>query len=135
MEGDLSESDGEPRQKTYSEIFNENFPYYLAMGMTYDQFWNESCDLVKCYRKAHKIQRDKKNEELWLQGLYFCKAINGSVVGKYFKLDQDYPETPLDLYDNKKESDADREKKQMLYIKERMKASMIAMNRKFEKVE
>jgi len=133
--GELEE--GEPQtktracEKTYTERFYEAFPWYLAMGMTYDQFWNEDCNLAKCYKEAYKIQRDRKNQELWIQGLYFCKAINGSVIGEYFKINQSYPGEPLDLYDVKKE-DPDKDKKQMLSIKERMLAVMPGINKKFE---
>lgn len=43
--------------------------------MTYDQYWNEDCQLVVYYRKAHRIRNDRKNEELWLQGMYFYEAL------------------------------------------------------------
>ena len=60
---------------TYSEKFNELFPYYLSIGMTYEQFWEQDCTLVAAYRKANKIKRDVDNQHLWLQGLYFYEAL------------------------------------------------------------
>lgn len=42
--------------------------------MTYDQYWNEDCCLVKYYREAFKLQRDRNNEQLWLQGMYIYEA-------------------------------------------------------------
>lgn len=60
---------------SYTDIFNEQFPYYLSIGMTYDQYWNDDCLLVKYYRKASKIRDDRKNHELWLQGLYIYQAL------------------------------------------------------------
>lgn len=60
---------------TYTEKFYEQFPYYLSIGMTYDQYWNDDCDLVKYYRQAEEIRNERKNQELWLQGLYVYEAI------------------------------------------------------------
>lgn len=61
--------------KTYTEQFYEVFPYYLSIGMTADEFWNQDCTLTKYYRKAHAMQLDRKNEELWLQGMYIYEAL------------------------------------------------------------
>jgi len=43
--------------------------------MTYDQYWNDDCTLTKYYRKADEINRSRKNEELWLQGMYIYEAL------------------------------------------------------------
>ncbi len=58
-----------------SQIFNDQFPYYLSIGMTYDQYWREDCLLVKAYRKADDIRRKRINQEAWLQGAYFYHAL------------------------------------------------------------
>ena len=60
---------------TYTEKFYELFPYYLALGMTYDQYWNGDPTLVKHYRKADEIRKERRNEELWLQGMYIYEAL------------------------------------------------------------
>lgn len=60
---------------TYTEQFYEAFPYYLSIGMTYDQFWNDDVNLVKYYRKADELKVERKNQELWLQGLYIYEAL------------------------------------------------------------
>ena len=60
---------------TYTEKFYEVFPYYLAIGMTYEQFWEGDPTLVIYYRKADEIRNEKCNQELWLQGLYIYEAI------------------------------------------------------------
>jgi hypothetical protein len=43
--------------------------------MTYDQFWNDDPTLVIHYRKAAEMQIERKNQELWLQGLYIYEAL------------------------------------------------------------
>ena len=47
----------------------------MVMGMTYEQFWDMDCTLVRDYRRADQIARERKNEELWLQGMYIYEAL------------------------------------------------------------
>lgn len=56
-------------------MFEEAFPYYLAMGMSYEQFWEQDSGLVKYYRKAHEIRLEEQNRAAWLQGMYVYEAI------------------------------------------------------------
>ena len=60
---------------TYTEKFYEFFPYYLSIGMTPEQYWEGDCTLVKYYRKAEELRNEKRNQELWLQGMYVYEAI------------------------------------------------------------
>lgn len=67
---------GEPStNKTYTEIFNEAFPYYLSIGMTYELYWHGEPWLVKAYQEAYERQIDRMNYEKWLQGRYVYQAI------------------------------------------------------------
>lgn len=61
--------------KKYAEVFEERFPYYLAMGMTYEQYWDGDCTLVKYYRRAEELKQRQMNYQAWLNGLYVYKAI------------------------------------------------------------
>ena len=60
---------------TYANKFYEVFPYYLSIGMTYDQYWNGDSTLPIYYRKAEELRNEKRNQELWLQGMYVYEAI------------------------------------------------------------
>ena len=60
---------------TYTEKFYEMFPYYLSIGMTPEQYWDGDCTLVKYYRKAEELRNDRRNQELWLQGMYIYEAL------------------------------------------------------------
>lgn len=75
MGSELVESPAPPSSITYTERFYERFPYYLSIGMTYDQYWNDDCTLVKHYRKADELLKARKNQELWLQGMYVYEAM------------------------------------------------------------
>ena len=60
---------------TYTEKFYELFPYYLAIGMSSEQYWDGDCTLPKYYRKAEELRNERRNQELWLQGMYVYEAI------------------------------------------------------------
>jgi len=69
---DLTEPSEPP---TLAEIFTQAFPYYLSMGMTYDEFWLGAPSLVRAYRKAYDMKRHERNYEMWMQGRYIFDAL------------------------------------------------------------
>lgn len=102
MEAESSESD--ESQKTLKELFTEIFPYYLHMGMSYDEFWYGPPSLVRAYRKAYDMERHRRNEEMWMQGRYIFEALRCAplLVGfpeKGYKVPSSagYPEQPYPL--------------------------------------
>jgi hypothetical protein len=68
-------SDNGSAPTSLTEQFYEHLPFYLSIGMTYEQYWDEDCLLVKYYRKAHQMKQRRRNQELWLQGAYFYEAL------------------------------------------------------------
>lgn len=61
--------------KTYKEIFDELCPHYMAMGLSYEEFWRGSPDLLRQCRRSFEIKRSQNNWSAWLQGLYNYNAI------------------------------------------------------------
>ena len=59
----------------YGDIFTELCPYYMSIGMSYDDFWNGDVYMVKAYRKADELRERRRNQELWLQGMYVYEAL------------------------------------------------------------
>lgn len=47
----------------------------MSIGMSYDEFWDGDVEAVKAYRKAYELKERRKNQELWLQGMYFYEAL------------------------------------------------------------
>lgn len=43
--------------------------------MTYEQFWDMDSTLVVDYRKADELRSERRNQELWLQGMYIYEAL------------------------------------------------------------
>ncbi|MGN0535741.1 MAG: hypothetical protein ACI4IR_07060 [Eubacterium sp.] len=60
---------------SFTDFFNEHLPFFLSIGMSYEQYWNDDCYIAQYYRKAYELQRNRINEQLWLQGLYIYEAI------------------------------------------------------------
>ncbi len=51
------------------------FPFYLSIGMTYEQYWEGEPYLTKCYREAYEMQRKRENAQAWRIGRYVYDAI------------------------------------------------------------
>lgn len=119
--------------KTFTEYFEELFPAYLAIGMTWTQFWIDEPELAIAYRKADAIKKRRKNEELWLEGMYMAEALRAT-VGNMFSKGQKYtyPVEPFPITADEQRERREREEKARM---ERMKAAFIArslrMNTKF----
>lgn len=64
------------RKKTYTEVFEESFPFYLAIGMSSAEYWEGDPSLTRYFRKAYKIKQDEINYKSWLQGMYMYDAIS-----------------------------------------------------------
>lgn len=47
----------------------------MSIGMTYDEFWNQDVQMVEIYRKAAELRDKRRNQELWLQGMYIYEAL------------------------------------------------------------
>lgn len=123
---------------TYTEKFEELFPYYLSIGMSEEQYWDKDSRLVIAYRKAEEHRADRRNTELWLQGAYFYEALQrvAPVLHSFAKKGTKpipYPEEPFSL--TKKQEEVKQEKKEKEVFdkgKARMESFMERHNKKFE---
>ena len=60
---------------TYTELFETHLPFFLSIGMSYEQYWDGDVQIAKYYRRAYEQKRERINEQLWLQGLYIYDAL------------------------------------------------------------
>ena len=71
------------------------------MGMSYEQYWEQSPYLTVAYRKAYRSKRETENEQAWLQGLYVFDAfavVLANVFSKRGAKKQKYIERPIDIF-------------------------------------
>ena len=133
-----SERENRSAPPSYSEIFLAKFPYYLSIGMTEEQYWDRDCCLVKFYREAEEIRRERVNQELWLQGMYFYDALarvspilhafakKGTKAQPY--VEEAYPINKKKMEDAQLKKEKAKSQKGVRY----MQAYMVANNKRFE---
>ena len=134
------EGDGRsvPLFNSYTTKFYEVFPFYLSIGMTPEQFWDGDCTLVKYYRKAYELQRKRKNEDLWLQGMYIYEALCDvspilQAFAKKGTKAHPYPDHPYAItQDDRKDERKLKEKRDREKAKQYMLGKMARINKSFE---
>lgn len=96
----------------------------MAIGMSYDEFWNQDVSLARVYLKADEIKRRRQNETLWLQGLYVRDALLCSVVNMFSDKNAqkfDYPEEPYPITERQIKEQEERKRQATI---ERLKAEL-----------
>ena len=106
--------------------------------MSYEQFWEMDVELVTYYRKAWKLKRDMRNQDLWLQGAYIYEALLDVVpvmhaFAKKGAKPVPYREKPYELYDRPKDKKKAEQNAGDKKAKAYMQMFALAMNKKFEK--
>ena len=103
------------RQKTHTQVFDECFPFYLAIGMSYAEYWTGDSTLVRAFRKAYQIKQEEINNTAWLQGLYIYDAVSTALhnalrgMGKNKPPAKDYAKKPYE-FKNKVKTEAEKAK-------------------------
>lgn len=116
------------------EIFEEALPYYLKLGMTFDQFWDGDVSAHKAYRAAEKLRMKDANQIAWLQGMYFYEALMDAAPAiKAFCKQRAHPyrNEPYDIDAAEKKRREEREaKKRYMNIKDKVAVFAKAFNDK-----
>ena len=122
----------------FRTIIDKAFPSYLAMGMTYNEYYNEDHTLTIAYREAYRKKREVENENMWLLGAYVYQAVARvsplyNPFSKHPKPD-DYLDKPFPIFQSEEDkanakSNAVADDKGMAY----MLAQMSKINNKFGK--
>lgn len=108
----LTEETPTTQEKTNTEIFNECFPFYLAIGMSSAEYWSGDPSLARYFRKAYEIKQEEINNNAWLQGLYIYDAVSvalhNALRGKNTKA-REYAKQPYN-FENKEKSELEKAK-------------------------
>ena len=114
------------QSKTDTERFEECFPFYLAIGMSYAEYWEGDPKLAQYYRKAYHIKQDEFNHNAWLQGMYVYDAVSTALhnalrgMGKTKPPTQDYAKQP---YEFNKKTKTEQEKAKEVEIEQEKAAA------------
>ena len=75
----------------------------MMYGMSYFEFWNESIERYADYWQKHQFEIEKRNQELWMQGIYIREAIDSAFDTKHRCKYPDKPHRITELTDVEKE--------------------------------
>ena len=106
--------------------------------MTYEQFWEGDPMLVKYYRQAEEMRNDRRNQELWLQGMYIYEALCDvaplhHAFAKRGVKAHPYSERPYALTEKQRILEAEeKERLNALKAKRFMEALMASNNARFK---
>ena len=127
MGGELLTEEHRPAQeKTNTEVFEESFPFYLAIGMSFAEYWEGDPKLAQYYRKAYQIKQEEINNAAWLQGVYIYDAVSTALhnalrgMGKNPPPAKDYAKKPYEIFKKEKTP----EEKALEVEKEQEKAAL-----------
>lgn len=132
--------------RSYGDIFDEYLPEYMAIGMTYDEYWDGEFGTKRAARKAYQIRM--KNEQMvadrlnWYMGQYIMSALNATpllVAGFNVKNSTNTPEyidKPIleKAEENQKEEIRKKnEEDQMMMAMAMMQTAFNQFNKRFER--
>ncbi len=110
-------NDSKVEQIFLTDKFDKLCPFYMSIGMTYEQFWNDDVTIAQYYLQSFKIKEKRENEKIkwtiWEQGLYIYEAICdvSPILRAFSKATKPlpYPEKPYGIEEKQKESDKSKD--------------------------
>lgn len=102
--------------------FEEICPFYMSIGMTYDEFWYGDTKLTRYYLKAFELKEKRRKWARWEQGLYIYEAFcDVSPILRAFskaKKPLPYPSKPYGIEEEiKQDKERQKEKEKVEIIK------------------
>lgn len=141
--GDIVKENSEKVESiSLTETFEKFCPFFISIGMSYEQFWDEDPTITKTYYEAYKMKMereiDKIEWQMWKQGVYIYEALVdvSPILHAFAKKGTKalpYPKEPYSFKDKKTE-----EQKQKEAENERLRAMINfnnwcrEMNKKFK---
>lgn len=72
---DIGDGEDEDAHVPFYKTFEKLCPYYMSIGMTYEQFWDGEAELPKYFREAHELRLREQNRMMYYQGAYVYSAV------------------------------------------------------------
>lgn len=111
-------------------------PQFIAMGMTYEQFWDEPPRIATAYQKAYKLKLESQNELAWLIGLYVYDAVAvvvSNALSRKGAKPKNYLERPMDIFPLTEKEKKRREREEYEKMDRQLQAIRNAQQRKKKK--
>lgn len=107
----------------------------MSIGMSYDDFWNGDVAMVRAYRKAQEFRDRRRNQELWLQGMYVYEAICdvSPILHAFAKKGTKPAPYPAEPYAITEAEIQEREEREARKKEERLKAEFAAFAERMRK--
>lgn len=83
--------------------------------MTWEQYWHGDTWMVGTFRQADELRQERQNQDAWLQGVYFAKAISSTIGNAFREKGQEpdtYPDQPFPLRGEMEESEQEKENRE-----------------------
>lgn len=116
MTAGTEQESNQPR--TNEELYVMMFPYYLSLGCSYNEFWNESGFVAAAYLEAEIYRREQINHDMWLQGLYFSSAVNSALANAFWnkkgRKPDGYLQYPIAFTEREKEAEKERRRQETI---------------------
>ena len=122
----------------YTEKFEELCAYYMSLGMSYHDYWDGDCCMVRYYRQMDEVRKERVNSEMWLQAAYIYEALLDAspVFNPLSRKNKPFPfrTEPFPITTAGSKQSEERKKKQRLEDgKEAMRRMMDVINKRFLK--
>lgn len=75
QQGELSSSSINSKEMTFAEFADTLCSQYMAIGITYDEYWHGNYAKLPFYREAFILKSEHENYKAWLQGGYVYDAM------------------------------------------------------------
>ncbi len=120
-----------------SKEFEKICPYFISIGMTYEQFWYEDVTIPKYYLKSYQIKLKRENEieqwNIWKQGMYIYEALCdvSPVLHAFSKKGTKplpYSEVPYGMEEYKRKIEENKKPTKQEIENERLKAQVFFSN-------
>lgn len=140
MGDSLTDQEEGEKLSSLSDFFKEKCPFFMAIGMSYQEYWYDDVWIASYYLKAWELKKEQKNEELWLQGVYIYEAMCdvAPVLHAFCKNGTKplpYPSEPYSFHKKSKKEKEMEEKKEIQDTYNFFKNWGSAVSRKFKNKE
>ena len=81
---------------TLSEKLEKFCEYYMAMGVSFEEFWHGDYCRLKFYEKAYYNKLKKRDYDAWIFGAYFYQAVSVALARGFGGDNRaEYPKQPF----------------------------------------